>query len=360
MVGGIIKIFFLPKVCSRHSYIIFHPLLMRVYMCGLLTSALAMTVTMPVKMPSCFFGQCVIFKLLPEKKKNEILNRLKEPLRDLSISRRSFSWGIPFPLDKNHVWYVWFDALTNYLTTIGYPTERYKTFWPANIHLIGVDIVWHHTVIWPTILMAAGIKPPKTVFVHGFINAEGGVKMSKSLGNYIGVAEPPNEIYGKVMSIPDSLIMDYFALVTDVPDEELAEFRRELTDQIINPMVLKKRLAREIVTQLYDEKAAIDAEEHFAKVIQKKELPEEIENLPLNLYFKDLPPEQIEFTSVDISQLLVVTGKVKSRSEANRLIEQGAISIDGKKLTGPTASIKIGSVIKVGKRRFARVINTDR
>jgi len=127
--------------------------------------------------------------ILPEKKKNEILNRLKEPLRDLSISRATLNWGIQFPIDKTHVYYVWMDALTNYLTTIGYPNEKYKKFWPANIHTIGVDISWHHTVIWPTILMAAGIKPPKTVFIHGFINAEGGVKMSKSLGNVIDPLE---------------------------------------------------------------------------------------------------------------------------------------------------------------------------
>ena len=94
-------------------------------------------------------------------------------------------------------------------------------------------------------------------------------------------------------------------------------------------------------------------------MIQKKELPDKIENLPVNLYFEDLSPEQMEFTGVDISKLLVVTRKVKSRSEANRLIEQGAVSIDGKKLTGPAARIKIGSIIKIGKRRFAKVINTD-
>jgi tyrosyl-tRNA synthetase len=91
-------------------------------------------------------------------------------------------------------------------------------------------------------------------------------------------------------------------------------------------------------------------------VVQEKELPDKIEDLPLNLYFKDLSPEQMEFTSVDISKLLVVTGKVKSRSEANRLIEQGAVSIDGKKLTGPAAHIKIGSIIKIGKRRYFKII----
>jgi len=204
-----------------------------------------------------------------------------------------------------------------------------------------------------------GQRPQQVFLVPILVGTDGSQKMSKSLGNYIGVDEPPDEIYGKVMSIPDSLILPYFELVTDVPDGELEELKKGLDHDTVNPMELKKRLAREIVTRLYDRKAASEAEEHFASVVQKKELPDELEELPLNLYFKDLSPEQMEFTSVDISKLLVVTKKVKSRSEANRLIEQGAVSIDGTKLTGPTAHIKIGSIIKVGKRRFARVINTD-
>ena len=204
-----------------------------------------------------------------------------------------------------------------------------------------------------------GQRPQQVLLVPILIGTDGSQKMSKSLGNHIGVAEPPEEIYGKVMSIPDSLILDYFELVTDVPDQELEEFRQALKHDTANPMELKKRLAREIVSQLYNKRAATEAEEHFIRVVQKKELPERIEDLPLNLYFKDLSPEQMEFTSVDISRLLVVTHKVKSRSEANRLIEQGAISIDGEKITRPTAHIKIGSVIKIGKRRFAKVINSD-
>jgi len=204
-----------------------------------------------------------------------------------------------------------------------------------------------------------GQCPQQVFLVPILVGTDGSQKMSKSLGNYIGVDEPPNEIYGKVMSIPDSLIMPYFELVTDVPDGELEELKKGLDHDTVNPMELKKRLAREIVTRLYDQKAATEAEEHFARVVQKKEAPDELEEIPLNLYFKDLSPEQMEFTSIDISKLLVVTKKVKSRGEANRLIEQGAVSIDGTKLTGPTAHFKIGSIIKIGKRRFAKVINTD-
>ncbi len=210
-----------------------------------------------------------------------------------------------------------------------------------------------------------GQHPQQCFMTPLLIGTDGSQKMSKSLNNYIGVDEPPDEIYGKIMSIPDSLIMDYFELLTDVPDKELEEFRQGLKDKTINPMTLKKRLASELVTQLYSQEAAGEAEAHFVKVVQKKELPEKIPEVPIEeipefrISFKDLSPQQMEVTPVDISRLLVVMGWVKSRSEANRLIAQGAVSIDGKKILGNTAHIKIGSIIKWGKRRFAKVINTD-
>ena len=192
-------------------------------------------------------------------------------------------------------------------------------------------------------------QPPQQVFLAPLlIGTDGSQKMSKSLGNYIGIAEPPDEIYGKVMSIPDSLILHYFELVTDVPDQELEEFKQGLSHQAVNPMTLKKRLAREIVTQLYDQKAASDAEEHFAKVFQKRGLPEEIKEYHIPLH-----------ASMDIRGLITVTHLAKSRSEASRLIEQGAVEIDGEKVTSYMAPVKSGSIIKVGKRRFAKVINTD-
>ena len=202
-----------------------------------------------------------------------------------------------------------------------------------------------------------GQHPQQVFLVPILVGTDGSQKMSKSLGNYIGVDEPPNEIYGKVMSIPDTLILHYFELVTDVPDEELEEFKKELDHDTVNPMTLKKRLAREIVTQLYDQKAATEAEEHFVRVFQKRELPKEIEELRIS--FKDLSSRQMEVTPVDISKLIVVIGLAKSRSEANRLIEQGAVEIDGERLTNYTHHIKSGSIIKVGKRRVAKVINTD-
>ena len=184
-------------------------------------------------------------------------------------------------------------------------------------------------------------QPPQQVFLSPLlIGTDGNQKMSKSLDNYIGITEPPEEIYGKVMSIPDSLIMDYFELLTDVPDEELEEFRQGLSHKTTNPMELKKRLAREIVTQLYDQKEARGAEEHFAKVVQKKEVPEEIKDGTKS--------------GDTLRDYLVKNHLAKSRSEAKRLIEQGAVSVGGKTITDVNWTFPTGSIIKVGKRRYIR------
>ena len=123
----------------------------------------------------------------PESRRNEVLSFVKGGLQDLSISRTTFSWGIPVPDDPDHVMYVWVDALTNYITGVGYPdtaSPSFKRFWPANLHIIGKDIIRFHAVYWPAFLISAGLTPPKTVFAHGFIHNRG-EKMSKSVGNVI-------------------------------------------------------------------------------------------------------------------------------------------------------------------------------
>lgn len=124
--------------------------------------------------------------ILPKSKFNEIAGFLREDLRDLSISRSSFNWGIPVPDDEKHVIYVWFDALINYLTAAGFPDdeERFARLWPADVHLIGKDILRFHAVYWPTFLMAADLPLPRQVFAHGWWTVEG-EKMSKSVGNVV-------------------------------------------------------------------------------------------------------------------------------------------------------------------------------
>ncbi|OUM98951.1 MAG: methionine--tRNA ligase, partial [Firmicutes bacterium ZCTH02-B6] len=116
----------------------------------------------------------------PESRRNEVVRFIERGLEDLSVSRTSFKWGIPVPFDPNHVIYVWVDALSNYITALGYPGgELYQRFWPADVHLIGKDILRFHAIIWPAILMALGEPLPKCVYGHGWLLIDGG-KMSKS------------------------------------------------------------------------------------------------------------------------------------------------------------------------------------
>jgi methionyl-tRNA synthetase len=130
----------------------------------------------------------------PEQFRNNILTRLRtDPLKDLSISRTTFSWGVPVPegFDPRHVMYVWFDALTNYGSGVQFlnPEAELNKYWPAQVHLIGKDIVWFHSVIWPCMLKSAGLPLPRQVYCHGFVNAADGRKMSKSYNNTIDPME---------------------------------------------------------------------------------------------------------------------------------------------------------------------------
>ena len=129
--------------------------------------------------------------ILPESRKKEVINFVKSGLKDLSVSRKSFSWGIKVPSNKDHVIYVWLDALTNYISALNYPNTNdnlYKKFWPATIHLIGKDILRFHAIYWPAFLLAAGISPPNRVYGHGWI-LSGEEKMSKSKGNILDPIE---------------------------------------------------------------------------------------------------------------------------------------------------------------------------
>lgn len=234
-------------------------------------------------------------------------------------------------------------------------------------------------------------QPRQQVFlVPLLVGTDGQQKMSKSLGNYIGVDDPPNDMYGKVMSIPDSLLMDYFELLTDVPEKELAEFRQQLASQSVNPMILKKRLAREIVTQFHNAEAARDAESHFEKVVQKKEAPQEMEEVRISFreIWRDLSPQLAKQAKSDeeLDESIVAAGGlhpdlsadhlivpiplflhivkkqniVNSRMEAKRLLTQSAIEVDGNVVLDKDVVIKNGSIIKIGKRRWFKIVNTDR
>jgi methionyl-tRNA synthetase len=127
----------------------------------------------------------------PRGRRNEVVSFIRGGLKDLSISRTSFTWGVPVPGHPGHIVYVWLDALINYITSVGYPDdmEAFSSYWPADLHMVGKDIVRFHAVYWPAFLMAAGLAPPRRVFAHGWWTVEG-EKMSKSLGNFI----PPRQL----------------------------------------------------------------------------------------------------------------------------------------------------------------------
>jgi len=148
--------------------------------------------------------------IAPRSRFNEIMSFIKSGLQDLSISRTTFPWGVPVPGNDKHVMYVWIDALTNYLSALGYPdnTPDLKNFWPEVLHLVGKDIQRFHCVYWPAFLMAADIQPPKRVYSHGWLMAEDGRKMSKSFGNVI----LPEDFVGKY-----GLDQTRFYLLREVP-----------------------------------------------------------------------------------------------------------------------------------------------
>jgi tyrosyl-tRNA synthetase len=196
-------------------------------------------------------------------------------------------------------------------------------------------------------------QEPQVILTTPIIpGTDGKQKMSKSLDNYIGISEPSNEMYGKTLSIPDSLLYEYFELVTDVSKDELVEIKTSLEDQSQNPRNLKRRLARAIVTLYYSQDEAIAAEQAFDKVFVKKDVPDDIQ---------EFTPDTATST-IWIVSLMTESGLVESHSESKRLIKQGAVSLDGEKVTDPNFEVTLDAacVLKIGKRRFIRIVPKKR
>jgi tyrosyl-tRNA synthetase len=194
-----------------------------------------------------------------------------------------------------------------------------------------------------------GQKAQGVFTVPLLVGTDGKVKMSKSLGNYIAVDEPPQEMYGKIMSIPDGLVATYFELLTDVPESEVEDIRQSIAKRTLNPRDQKMRLGRDIVAQFHGEDAARAAEADFVRTFSKRELPEDVPEL--RVAFSN------EVATVDFSELLVAAGVVKSRTEVRRLAAQGAIEVDGERTTDLQTAVRRGSVIRVGKHRFFRIVD---
>ncbi len=191
-----------------------------------------------------------------------------------------------------------------------------------------------------------GVEGQVAFMMPLLLGTYGKEKMSKSLGNYIGISEPPGEIYGKTMSIPDELIHPYFELLTDVPADELSRIEAQLADGEVNPRDLKRRLARELASLYYSPEEALAAQKEFDRVFVKKKLPEEI------------PEVHIYRGPMLICKLLWAAGLSESVSHAKRMIKQGAVRLNGDKVTDSLMKVDLDEeiVIQMGKRKFAKVI----
>jgi len=209
-----------------------------------------------------------------------------------------------------------------------------------------------------------GQSPQQVFLVPLLVGTDGHQKMSKSLNNHIGIAEPPQEVYGKVMSIPDFLIVDYFELVTDVPEQEIAEFKKQLKSHSVNPMNLKKRLAHEVVRQFHGKQAADEAEERFQEQFQTREL-HKIEARASIVIKGGMKVSAEVIHRRNMPRWLVDNKFGNSMSEAKRLLAQGAVQIirpDGTRqvVRDEDVEIRPGDTIKVGKLRFAKIVHADK
>ena len=195
---------------------------------------------------------------------------------------------------------------------------------------------------------ANGQRPQVAVTLPILVGLDGKLRMSKSTGNHIGITEPPDEQYGKAMSIPDDVLIDYFTLGTNLPAAEVDAIERGLADGSQHPMEAKKRLAQAIVAEWHGEAAADAAAEAFARVFSRREQPADIPEAPVAF-------EDGEATVV-LAELLTAAGLTESKSEVKRLIAGGSIAVDGERTSTSGVVVRPGSVIKVGKRRWLRVV----
>ena len=217
----------------------------------------------------------------------------------------------------------------------------------ADIELGGTDQLFN--LLMGRDLQRVWGQEPQVVITMPLLEGLDGVnKMSKSLGNYIGITESPDQIYGKTLSMPDELMFRYYELLSDLSLDEIAALKEEMAAGRAHPKAVKQRLARELVARFYDQESARRAEENFERVFRQHELPEDLPELTLAA-----GPEPIW-----LPRLLVDAGLVKSSGEGRRMISQGAVSVDGEKVGDLEATLPAAGevLIRVGKRRFCRVL----
>ncbi|HEX3011783.1 MAG TPA: tyrosine--tRNA ligase [Syntrophomonadaceae bacterium] len=213
----------------------------------------------------------------------------------------------------------------------------------ADVELGGTDQKFN-LLVGRHLLREYGYEPQIALMMPILEGLDGVQKMSKSLGNYIGVNEEPYQMFGKTMSIPDDLIIRYFELITRVPMQDISNMNAQMKNGSLNPRDAKMKLAREIITTYHNEQAAIEAEEKFRTVFTNRDIPE------------DIPETVVGEPELWLPRFLADNGMVESTSDARRLLKQGAIKLNGEKIKEETIKTADGMVIQVGKRKFVRII----
>jgi tyrosyl-tRNA synthetase len=214
----------------------------------------------------------------------------------------------------------------------------------ADVEIGGTDQLFN-LLVGRDIMREYGLEPQDILTVPLLVGTDGHLKMSKSYGNYIAVNDPPEEMFGKIMSIPDHVLGDYFRLLTDIPDEEIDRMIVEMRAGRLNPRDAKEHLAFVIVSDLHSPEAAEQAREHFHRVHRLREIPEQIPEVPV--------PGRAR-----VLDYVVLAGFARSNNEARRLVQQGGVRLDGRRLDDPEEMLELQEpvVLQVGKRRFARLL----
>ena len=247
-------------------------------------------------------------RIIPIQWKNDFLSLIKDGLTDVSFSREKdhLPWGIPVPGDDNQRIYVWPDALTNYLTGIGFPDKKYKKFWPADVHVVGKDMLRFHTGIWPGILLSAGIELPKEVIVHGFLTVRG-KKMSKSLGNVIA----PLDLVKKYPA--DSI---RYVLMRTVPFGEDGNFSEDvLKERYNNELANKLGNLVSRVTSLAEKTGIEKTENNLLKKLKLPEIEKHIEQYEFDKALNEI------FAFIDTCNEYVQSQKLWETKNKNQIYE---------------------------------------
>lgn len=293
-----------------------------------------------------------IFKILdPEKTQVNFNSEWLAPMTFADVVKLSAKVTVARMLERD-------DFTKRY--TSGQPISIHEFFYPlmqgmdsvaleSDIELGGTDQKFN-LLMGRTLQKEYGKDTQVAIMTPIIEGLDGVQKMSKSLGNYIGIDEAPNEIYGKAMSVPDELMTKYFELVTDLSLEELAELTEGLKSGAVHPRDAKMKMAHTLVRMYHGQEAADAAQEHFVTVFQQRALPEDIEE-------KEIPAAELDNGKIRLIKLLTLIGFAASNGEARRSIQQGAVKLNEAKISDPNAEVELtgGEIIQVGKRKFAKL-----